>query len=288
MYKDELRMSQNVDEQPPVSTLKPCRHRGPGLVVFVCAPDAPHCPHVHVLEGGVVLAVARHLEAPDSVRNVLKSVVEELDLCQPQRLLLRPSQLHGLACSDSQKIKPGSQNGSQVIYETCGRAMYKGGGGFPSVFRLREARVLGEKPPVTLSILRMVDKAFELVITTFNPAFGKPFGGPENGFDPALRTWKVRLKPVSAHLQLLINIHTHLKTVLLDPRHNFKGTFRKGEELGVFILGSFALAEQNTFSFFEILWFLSALVGNAQPICLKFLNEALGLFFTRRNVVEKC
>ena len=74
MYKDELRMSWKVDEQPPGSTLQACRHRGTGLVVFAHAPDAPHCPHVHVLEGGVVLSVARHLEEPDFVRNVLKSM----------------------------------------------------------------------------------------------------------------------------------------------------------------------------------------------------------------------
>ena len=74
MYKDELRMSPNVDEQPPGSTLQTCLHRGTGLVVFVHAPNAPHCPHVHVLEGGVVIPVARHLEAPDLVRNVLESV----------------------------------------------------------------------------------------------------------------------------------------------------------------------------------------------------------------------
>ena len=61
-------MSRNVDEQPPGSTLQACRHRGTGLVVFVHAPDAPHCPPVHVLEGGVVLLVARHLEAPDLCR----------------------------------------------------------------------------------------------------------------------------------------------------------------------------------------------------------------------------
>ena len=102
MYKDELRMSRNVDEQPPGSTLQACRHRGTGLVVFVYAPDAPHCPHVHVLEGGVVLPVARHLEAPDFVRNVLDSAAEELDIRPARRLLLRPFQLHGLACSDSQ------------------------------------------------------------------------------------------------------------------------------------------------------------------------------------------
>ena len=102
MYKDELRMSRNVDEQPPGLTLQACRHRGTGLVVFVHASDAPHCPHVHILEGGVVLPGARHLEAPDLVRNELESVAEELDLCPPRRLLLRPFQLHGLACSDSQ------------------------------------------------------------------------------------------------------------------------------------------------------------------------------------------
>ena len=102
MYKNELRMSRNVDEQPPGSTLQACRHRGTGLLVFVHAPDAPHCPPVHVLEAGVVLPVARHLEAPNFVQNVLESVAEELDLRPPQRPLLRPFQLHGLACSDSQ------------------------------------------------------------------------------------------------------------------------------------------------------------------------------------------
>ena len=134
----------------------------------------------------------------------------------------------------------------------------------------------------------MVDKAFHLVITTFNPAFGKPFGGPERGFDPALRTLNLRLKPVSAHLQLPIHIHTHLKSVFPDSRHNFKAIFPQREDLGVSILGSFAVAEPNTVSFFEILWFLSALVGNAQRICLKFVNEALGLFFTSLNVVGNC
>ena len=177
---------------------------------------------------------------------------------------------------------------SQVISETCGITMYKGGGRFPSFFRLRETLVLDEKPPVTLSILRIIDKAFRLVITTFNPAFGKPFGGPEKGFDPVLRTRNIRLKPVPAHSQLPTHIHTHLKTALPDSRHNFKGTFPQGEELGVSILGSFALAEPNTVSFFEIVWFFSALVGNAQPICLKFLNEALGLLFTSLNLVETC
>ena len=105
---------------------------------------------------------------------------------------------------------------SQVISETCGITMYKGRGRFPSVLRLRGTLVLDKKPPVTLIILIMVDKAFYLVITTFNPAFGKPFGGPEKGFDPALWTRNLRLKPVSAHLQLPIHIHTHLKTVLPD------------------------------------------------------------------------
>ena len=166
--------------------------------------------------------------------------------------------------------------------------MYKGGGRFLSVSRFRKTLVLDEKPPVTLSILRMVDKAFHLVIASFNPAFGKPFGGPEKGFDPALRTRNLRLKPVSATLQILIHIHTHLKTVLPDSRHNVKGTFPQGEELGVSILGSFALAEPNTISFFEMLWFFSASDGNAQPICLKFLNKALCLLFTSLNLVEKC
>ena len=102
MYKDELRMSQNVNQQPPGSALQACSHCGTGLVVFVHAPDTPHYPHVHVLEGGVVLPVARHLEAPDFVRTVLESVAEELDVRPPQRLLLRPFQLHLLACSDTQ------------------------------------------------------------------------------------------------------------------------------------------------------------------------------------------
>ena len=102
MHKDELRKSWNVDEQLPGSTLLACRLLGTGLVVFVHAPDAPHCPHVHVLGGGVVLPVARHLEAPDFVRNVLEPLADELDLRPPRRLLLRPFQLHGLACSESQ------------------------------------------------------------------------------------------------------------------------------------------------------------------------------------------
>ena len=134
----------------------------------------------------------------------------------------------------------------------------------------------------------MVNTAFHLVITTFNLAFGKPFGGPEKGFDPALRTRNLRLKPVSAHLQLLIHIHTHPNIFLSDSTHNFKGTFPQGKELGVSILGSLGLAEPNTVSYLGILWFFSALVGNAHPICLKFLNEALGLFFTILNLVEKC
>ena len=177
---------------------------------------------------------------------------------------------------------------SQVISETGGITMYKGGGRFPSVFRLRETLVLDEKLPASLSIRRIVDKAFRLVITTFDPAFGKPFGRPEKGFDPALWTQNLRLKPVSAHLQLPIHIQTHLKTVLSDSRHNIKGSFPQGEELGVSILGSFALAAPNTVSFFEILWFFSTLVANAQPICQKFLNEALGLLCTSLNLVEKC
>ena len=102
MYKNELRMSRNVDEQAPGSTSQACRHRGTGLVAFAHAPDASHCPPVHVLLGGVVLLVARHLEAPDFVQNVLESVAEELDLRPPRRPLLRPFQIHGLACSDSQ------------------------------------------------------------------------------------------------------------------------------------------------------------------------------------------
>ena len=57
---------------------------------------------------------------------------------------------------------------SQVISETCGITMYKGRGRFPSIFRLRETLVLDKKPPVTLIILGMVDKAFYLVITTFD------------------------------------------------------------------------------------------------------------------------
>ena len=70
---------------------------------------------------------------------------------------------------------------SQVISETCGITMYKGRGRFPSVLRLRKTLILDKKPPVTLSILRMVDKAFYLVITTFNPAFEKPFRGQKGG-----------------------------------------------------------------------------------------------------------
>ena len=133
----------------------------------------------------------------------------------------------------------------------------------------------------------MINKVFHLIITTFNPAFRKPFGGPEKGFDPALQIRNLRLKPVPAHLPLPIHIHTHLQTVIPDSRHNFKGTFPQGEELGVSILGSFALAEPNTASFSEILWFFSALVGNAQAICLTFLNKALGLLFTTLNLIEK-
>ena len=83
MHKDELRMSRNVEEQRPGSTLQACHHRGTGLVVFLHAPDAPRFPHVHVLEEGVVLPVARHLEAPDSLGDVLESVAEELDLRPP-------------------------------------------------------------------------------------------------------------------------------------------------------------------------------------------------------------
>ena len=177
---------------------------------------------------------------------------------------------------------------SQVISETCIITMYRGTGRFPSIFRLREILLLDKKPPVTLILLRMVDKAFYLVITTFNPAFGKPFGGSEKGFDPVLWTRNLRLKPVSAHLQLPIHIYTHLKTVLPDSRNNFKGTFPQGKKLAVSLLGSFALAKPNTVSLFEILWFFSALVGNAQPICLKFLNKSLGLLFTSLNLVEKC
>ena len=196
----------------------------------------------------------------------------------------------------------------QVISETCGIAVYKGGGRSPSVFGLGEPLVRDKKPPVTLIILIMVNKAFHLVITTFIPAFGKPLGGPEKGFTPALWTRNLRLKRVSAYLQLPIHIHTQPNTVLPHSRHNFKGTFPQGEdpfctvsplvtpgalrgkrvELGVSVLCTFALADANPVSFFQILWFLSALVGNAQPICLKFLNEALGLFFPSLNVVRKC
>ena len=161
--------------------------------------------------------------------------------------------------------------------------MYKEGGRFPSDLRLRETLLLDEEPPVTLSILRVVDKAFHLVITTFNPAIRKPFGGPEKGFDPALWARNLRLKLVPAHLQLRIHVQTHLQTVLPDARCNLKGTFPQGEKLRVSILGIFTLAEPNTVSFFEILWFFSAPVGNAQPICLKLLNGALGLFFNRLN-----
>ena len=60
---------------------------------------------------------------------------------------------------------------SRVISETCGITMYKGRGRFPSVLRLRKILVLDKNSPVTLIILIMVDKAFYLVITTFNPAF---------------------------------------------------------------------------------------------------------------------
>ena len=95
---------------------------------------------------------------------------------------------------------------SRVISETCSITMYKGGRRFPTVFRLRETLVLDRNPPVILSILGMVDKALHLVITTFNPAFRKPFGGPEKEFDPALGTRNLRLKPVSAHLQIPIHI----------------------------------------------------------------------------------
>ena len=35
MYKNELRMSRNVDEQPPGSTLHACRHHRTRLVAFV-------------------------------------------------------------------------------------------------------------------------------------------------------------------------------------------------------------------------------------------------------------
>ena len=165
---------------------------------------------------------------------------------------------------------------SQVTSETCGITMYKRRGRFPSVLTLRKTLVLDRKPPVTLIILIMVDKAFYLVITTFIPALGKPFGGPEKGFDPALWTRNLRLKPVSAHLQLPIHIHTHLKTVLSDSRNNFKGTFPRGEKFGVSLLGSFALAEPNTIFFFQILRFFTALVRNAQPICLRLLYKLLG------------
>ena len=177
---------------------------------------------------------------------------------------------------------------SQVISETCGITIYKGRGRFPSIFRLRETLVLDKKPPVTLIILRMVDKAFYLVITTFNPAFGKPFGGPEKQFNPAIWTRTLRLKPVPAHLQLPIHIHTHLKTVLPDSRNNFKGTFPQEEKFRVSLLGDLPLAEPNKVSSFEILWFFSALVGMAQPICLKFLNKSSGLLFPSLNLVQKC
>ena len=99
MYKDELRISRKTDKQPPGSMLRACRHRGTGVLVFVPAPDAPHA---HVLEGGVVLPVARHLDVPDFVQNVVEFVAEELYLCSPRRLLLNPFQLNDLACSDSQ------------------------------------------------------------------------------------------------------------------------------------------------------------------------------------------
>ena len=76
----------------------------------------------------------------------------------------------------AQKVSKKNQDlrmSSQVISETCGIAMYKGGGRLQSVLRPRETLVLDEEPPVTLSILRMVDKAFHVVINGFNPAFQK-------------------------------------------------------------------------------------------------------------------
>ena len=65
------------------------------------------------------------------------------------------------------------------------------------------------------------------------------------------------------YLQLPIHIRTSFKTVLPDSRYNFKGTFPQGEELGVSILGRFALAEPNMVSVLQILCFFPALVGNA-------------------------
>ena len=177
---------------------------------------------------------------------------------------------------------------SQVISETCGMAMYKGRQRFSSILRLGETLVLDEVLPVNLIILVMVNKASHLVITTSNSAFGEPFGSPEKALERPLWTRNLRLKLVSAPLQLPIQIHTNLKTVLPDARHSFKGTFPSGEELGVSIMGSFALAEPNTVSVFAILWFISAWVSNIEPICLKFLNEAPRLLFTSLNVVKKC
>ena len=41
MYKNELTMSRNVDEQPPGSTLQACRHRRTGLVVLTRSRGGP-------------------------------------------------------------------------------------------------------------------------------------------------------------------------------------------------------------------------------------------------------
>ena len=57
--------------------------------------------------------------------------------------------------------------------------------------------------------MTMVNKAFNLVITTLKSSFGEPFGGAENGVDPILWTPNLRLKPVSTHLQLPIHVHTN-------------------------------------------------------------------------------
>ena len=65
------------------------------------------------------------------------------------------------------------------------------------------------------------------------------------------------------YLQLPIHIHTNFETVLPDSRQNFKWTFPQGEELGVSILGRFALAEPNIASVFQILWCFPALFSNA-------------------------
>ena len=95
-------MSRNVGEQSPGSTLQACRQRETGLVVFVKRTGRPSLPSCALLEGGLVLPDARHVEAPHFLRNVVESVAEKLDLRPPGRLFLCPFQLHVLACSDSQ------------------------------------------------------------------------------------------------------------------------------------------------------------------------------------------